>query len=182
MFFNTWYDVWRVMVVGVLVYVALVTLLRISGKRTLAKMNAFDLVVTVALGSTLASALLSKQVSVAEGVTGLAVLIVLQYAIAWLSVRVGWFRRAVRSEPALLLYRGEFLSAVMKRQRVSEQEVRQAIRTNGAAKIEDVEAVVLETDGTFSVLGSIGAEKPTALADVAGRHEGLKSWLAQPRS
>ena len=53
MFFNSWYDLFRVVVVGTLAYAALMVILRTSGKRTLAKLNAFDFIVTVALGSTL---------------------------------------------------------------------------------------------------------------------------------
>ena len=55
MFFDSWTALGRVLLVGTLAYVALVAILRISGKRTLTKLNAFDLVVTVALGSTLAT-------------------------------------------------------------------------------------------------------------------------------
>ncbi len=75
MFFQNWSGLLRTVVVGVLAYVALVALLRVSGKRTLSKMNAFDFVVMVALGSTLATILLSKNVALAEGVVAFAVLI-----------------------------------------------------------------------------------------------------------
>ena len=85
--FHTWAALGRVLVIGPLAYLALVLLLRISGKRTLTKLNAFDLVVTVALGSTLATILLSKSVSLTEGVLALALLIALQFAITWTSVR-----------------------------------------------------------------------------------------------
>lgn len=67
---------------GVLAYVALVVLLRVSGKRTLSKMNAFDLVVTVALGSTLATVLMAKDVALAEGVFAFALLIGLQLFVS----------------------------------------------------------------------------------------------------
>jgi uncharacterized membrane protein YcaP (DUF421 family) len=87
MFFDTWSGLGRVLIVGTLAYVALVFLLRISGKRTLTKFNVFDLVVTVALGSTLATVLLSTSVPLAEGILALGLLIALQYAITWLSVR-----------------------------------------------------------------------------------------------
>ncbi len=66
-FFDSWSAMGRTVVVGVLAYLALVLLLRVSGKRTLSKMNAFDLVVTVALGSTLATVLLSTSVALARG-------------------------------------------------------------------------------------------------------------------
>lgn len=78
MFWDGWYDLARVAVVGRAGYLALIALLRISGKRTLAKLNAFDFVVTVALGSTLATVLLTSTVSLAEGVTALGLLVGLQ--------------------------------------------------------------------------------------------------------
>lgn len=76
----------RVLLVGVAAYAGLV-LLRVSGKRTLTKMNAFDLVVTVALGSTLATVQLTKSVALADGLAAFALLIFLQYGLMWLSVR-----------------------------------------------------------------------------------------------
>lgn len=60
MFFDSWATLFRTFLVGVMAYVILAAFLRVSGKRTLSKMNAFDLIVTVALGSTLATVLLSK--------------------------------------------------------------------------------------------------------------------------
>src|SRR5690606_31542181 len=102
MFFSSWTDLARVLIVGTLAYVALVIMLRVSGKRTLTKLNAFDLIVTIALGSTLATVLLSKDVSLAEGVLALALLIALQWIAAWLSVRSRHVRKLVKSEPRLL--------------------------------------------------------------------------------
>jgi uncharacterized membrane protein YcaP (DUF421 family) len=75
MLFGGWQPLLRTLVVGALAYLVLVSLLRLSGKRTLAKMNAFDFVVTVALGSTLATILLSKSVTLAQGSLALALLI-----------------------------------------------------------------------------------------------------------
>ena len=75
MLFDTWFGLVRIVVVGTAAYAALVLILRVSGKRTLAKLNAFDLVVTVALGSTLATVLLSKSVALAEGLLGFALLV-----------------------------------------------------------------------------------------------------------
>ena len=102
MFFDGWTGLLRVLVVGTLAYAALVLLLRATGKRALSKMNAFDLVVTVALGSTLATVLLSKDVALAEGVLAFALLL-LQFAITWLSVRSEGVQGLVKAEPRLLL-------------------------------------------------------------------------------
>ena len=82
MLFGGWSDVARTLIVGTLAYAALIATLRVSGKRTLAKLNAFDLVVTVALGSTLASVLTSSSVALAQGVTAFVTLIGLQFVVS----------------------------------------------------------------------------------------------------
>ena len=165
-FFESWGGLVRVAVVGTLAYVALVLFLRVSGKRTLSKMNAFDLVVTVALGSTLATILLSKDVALVEGLLALALLIGLQFVITWLSVRSSTVGRLVKSEPVLLLHRGVFLHGQMRRARVVETEIRAAVRQQGIASLEDVQAVVLETDGTFAVVTS-SPLPPSALDELS---------------
>jgi uncharacterized membrane protein YcaP (DUF421 family) len=166
MLFRSWSDVGRVLAMSLLVYPALILVLRVSGKRTLAKMNAFDLVVTVALGSTLATILLSADVSLAEGVMALVLLVGLQLVVAWVSVRVGWLRRTVKASPALLLHRGVLLEDQLRAERVTAGEVRQAVRSQGIGGLELVEAVVLETDGSFSVIPGSQAGSGSALADL----------------
>lgn len=157
MFFNGWHALLRIFVVGICSYIALVVLLRVYGKRSLAKMNAFDFVVTVALGSTLATILLSKDVVLAEGVLAFVLLLSLQFAVTWLSLRVGVVRRLVKSEPRLLFYNGTFMHRAMAQERVAEGEVRSAVREQGLGAMEDVEAVVLETSGTISAIRKANA-------------------------
>lgn len=83
-FYNNWQSLLCILVIGVLAYTGLIILLRVSGKRTLTKMNAFDFVVTVALGSTLATVLLSKDVTLIDGIVAFCVLIFLQYMVIYL--------------------------------------------------------------------------------------------------
>lgn len=154
LFFHGWDAVRRTLVIGVLAYVALVALLRVSGKRTLSKMNAFDFVVTVALGSTLATILLDSNVSLVEGSVALALLIALQFAVTWSSVRWGWLKRAVTGEPTMLLHRGDLLTGAMRRARVTEEEIHAAVRQAGFGALVGIDAVVLETDGTISVIAA----------------------------
>jgi uncharacterized membrane protein YcaP (DUF421 family) len=156
MFFDSASDLLRVIVVGSLAYVSLIALLRISGKRTLSKMNAFDLVVTVALGSTLATVLLSKDVSLAEGILAFGLLVFLQFLVSWTSVRSKRIESWVKAEPRLLFRDGEFLTRAMKAERVTADEVLAAIRQNGPGNPDLVQAVVLETDGSMSVTPARG--------------------------
>lgn len=152
MFFDNWSGLLRVVVVGTLAYAALVALLRVSGKRTLSKLNAFDLVVTVALGSTLATVLLSKSVALAEGLVAFALLVGLQWAVATLSVRSPRFSELVKAEPKLLLHRGRFLDGALRDERIKREEVLAALRSSGVADAAGVAAVVLETDGSLNVI------------------------------
>ena len=165
-FFTNWSSLVRVLVIGVLAYTSLILLLRASGKRTLTKMNAFDFIVTVALGSTLASVLLSKSVALADGLLAFAVLIGLQFVITWLSVRVRAVSRLVKAEPTLLIYQGEFLHAAMRAQRVTEHELLAALRQSSVPTVREAAAVVLENDGSFSVLKQTQDGPASTLDDV----------------
>jgi uncharacterized membrane protein YcaP (DUF421 family) len=152
MFFDDWFGIVRTLVVGACAYLLVLLLHRISGKRTLSKLNAFDLVVTVSLGSTLATVLLSESVALAEGAAALILLIGLQFVVTWLSVRSKTFSRIIKSEPTLLVRQGELLPEAMKSERVVEAEIRQAVRRAGLPGIKQASAVILETDGSFSVI------------------------------
>ena len=152
MLFESWESLLRVLVVGGSAYVAFVVMLRLSGKRTLSKMNAFDLVVTVALGSTLATVLLDRSVPLADGVLALGLLVFLQYAITWTSVRSDRFQDLVKAAPTTLVRDGDFLEDNMRAQRVTREEIEAALRQHGVAAVDRARSVTLETDGSLSVV------------------------------
>jgi len=154
--FDGWSGLARIVVVGLAAYVLLVAMLRVSGKRTLSKMNAFDLIVTVALGSTLASVLLDRNVPLADGILALLLLIALQFAVAWFSVRSKSFQNLVKGEPSLLVRDGSYLDDTMHQQRVTREEVQAALREHGLVDIRHAAFVILETDGTISVIAKTG--------------------------
>jgi uncharacterized membrane protein YcaP (DUF421 family) len=153
MLFDDFSGLLRILFVGIVAYAALVTFLRISGKRTLSKMNAFDLVVTVALGSTLATVVLSKDVPLAEGLLALALLIALQWVVAWGSTRSQRISELVKSEPQILYHHGKMIETALQRERVTPEEIAAAARGSGYGELDEVETVLLETDGSFSVIG-----------------------------
>lgn len=156
MFFSGWENPARIFIVGALTYIGLVVFLRISGKRTLSSMNAFDFIVTVAFGSTLATTVLPSKPTLADGLTALALLIVLQFIVAWIEIRSPGFHRIVTSHPTIVFYRGAFIEEKMRRERVEHGEILAMIRRSGILDLESVEAVILETDGSFSVLSRPG--------------------------
>jgi uncharacterized membrane protein YcaP (DUF421 family) len=155
MFFDDGYGLLRILVVAPLAYLAVVVMLRVSGKRTLSKMNSFDFIVTVALGSVLASTIMTETVALLEGILGMGLLVLLQYVITWLSVRSDRFSSLIKAEPSLLYHDGHYIASQMKHSRITETEVQAAIRERGNGSMDDVAAVVLETDGTFTVITSV---------------------------
>lgn len=154
-FFDSWESIFRTVVISILAYVLLILLLRVSGKRTLSKMNAFDFIVTIALGSTLATVMLSKDVALIDGVLAFFLLIFLQYIITFLSARYKTISNLVKSTPALLVYKGEMLRQVMKKERIAEDEIYAILRQKGLGSIEEADAIVLETDGSLTVIKQV---------------------------
>lgn len=168
MWFDTWSDLLRVVLVGTAAYAWLVLVLRTSGKRTLAKLNAFDLVVTVALGSTLATILLSTDVSWSEGALALVLLAGLQLLVATTTSRLPGGRSFVTARPTLVLRDGVPDRAAMRGQRLTEGELRQAVRASGVGDLSRVAIAVLESDGSLSVIGRDEAGDLSAAVDVGG--------------
>lgn len=167
MFLGSGDALFRTVVVGVLSYAALIFLLRLSGNRTLSKMNAFDLVITVALGSTLASALTSQDVALVQALASFALLIGLQYLVARLSVASKKFRTLVRSEPVVLLRKGEIFESALRKARLTKEELEQGARNAGASGLETIDAILLETDGSLSIIQQAGPAR-SAIRSVSG--------------
>lgn len=169
MWFDSWSDVLRVVVVGIAAYVVVILAVRVSGKRALAQLNAFDFVVTVALGSVLATILLSSDVAFAEGLVAIVLLLGLQVVVALLVRASGGFRRLVTARPALLASDGAIHPEALRRSRVTREDVLHAVRKSGAGDMTSVGAVILESDGTLSVISADRVGDRSALADVPSR-------------
>jgi len=150
--FDGWSGVLRILIIAPAAYAALVLILRLSGKRTLSKLNAFDLIITIAIGSTLASIITSRSLALVEGLTALFLLVAMQFIVTAASVRLNVVDRMIQAEPSLLLRDGRLLTEAMRRQRVTEGEIQAAARAAGVERFEDLEAVFLETDGSLTAL------------------------------
>lgn len=164
--FNNWGSILRVICLTPLAYVAMVILLRISGKRTLSKMNAFDFVVTIALGSVLASVALNKSIPLADGITAFIVFIGLQFLFTWLSVRIKPFKTIITSKPALIFYKGNFNYPAMKKERITVEEVYSGARQNGFSTLNNIDIIILETTGDIAIIEKITTQEETTLKDV----------------
>ncbi len=162
-FFDNWQALFRTGLISVLAYVSLIVLLRLFGKRTLSKMNAFDLVVTVALGSSLATILLNKDVTLAQGVLALALLIGMQFVVTWSSLRFPWVRKLATGEPTMLLYQGTLLPVALRWTRVTKKRCEPRFGSQEWRRWMRSRRMVLETDGSFSVVRSGGGSGESSL-------------------
>lgn len=145
--FNDWNSLFRVLIIGVCAYIGLIVILRISGNRTLSKMNSYDFIITIALGSTFASAILDKNVALADALLAFTVLAGLQFITTWLSVRSATVDRLVKADPVLLFWNGQYLTHAMKRAHVTHEEVQAGMRQQGFGSMDEVGSVVLEANG-----------------------------------
>lgn len=162
LFFSGWGPLGATVVKGLIIYVTLIILLRITGKRSLSKFNIFDFIITIALGSIFASTLTTNDLALAQSVTAIVVLLGAQFVVSRLAMRSDRFERIIKSDPALLFYGGEYVADTMRAERVTKREILQAVRNSGASSLDGVQAVVLETDGTISVIATSEDAPPPA--------------------
>jgi len=169
--FNSWDRVQSILLSGLAVYIGVIILVRISGKRTTSQMNNFDWIITVALGGLISSGILLKEVSVVDAMVAASWLVFLQWIMTWLVIRSEGLRHLVKAQPALLVTDGAFIQSNMTSERVSADEVMAALRENGLHELKQAKWVILETDASFSVVAdnSERPDNPQILNNVGGR-------------
>jgi uncharacterized membrane protein YcaP (DUF421 family) len=152
MFFHSWSDVGRIAVVAAMLFVVVVAVLRLAGQQALAQMSGFDVIVTVTLGSIVASAILTPSLTVADALVAVITLLALQRFTRWVQSRWLPAHHAVREAPRVVLWDGQLLEDRLRDAKVSGDEVRAAVRKSGFRSLSEVRAVVLENDGQWSVV------------------------------
>jgi uncharacterized membrane protein YcaP (DUF421 family) len=157
MFFHSWSDVGRAVVVSASVFVLIVAMLRLVGQQALAKMSGFDVVFTVTLGSVIATVAVTRGITVSEAVAALATLLLLQEITRKLQSRYLVVHHLVREAPRVLLWDGQLLEDRLRGTGVSADEIRAAVRKAGLCSLSDVRIVVLENDGEWSVVAKASA-------------------------
>jgi len=133
------------------IYLAIILFTRIAGKRSFSKMSSFDFAMTVAIGSILASTILSKSVSLLQGIVGLAAVYVLQITAAMLR-RYKFIQKAIDNKPLLLMFGQQILHENLKKARVTESDLKGKLREANVIQLSQVKAVIFESTGDISVL------------------------------
>jgi uncharacterized membrane protein YcaP (DUF421 family)/sugar lactone lactonase YvrE len=174
LFFESWSGLGRVALIGTVSYLILITLLRFTGKKTITKMNIFDFVFVVALGDVFANGITENQIPYVESLGAILTLVLLRILLQTLAKKSERFESILNGSPLLLFRDGEFLEDAMQSEDVTREEILNAVRQMHKHSLDDVEAVVIETDGTFSVIEKADHPVPASastLADVLGARE-----------
>lgn len=151
-FFDGWPGIVRVLLTAPILYVMVIVFVRVSGKRSTSQLNNFDWVLTVAMGSMVASPILLDNVVLTETLTGIGLLLLLQFFVTKLSRHHAGFERLVKTSPAIVVFDGVYQDRVMDRERITRAEVMASLRQNGLSKVEQAALVILESDAHLSVL------------------------------
>ena len=150
--FNTsWETVMLISASALGIYIAVIVLTRIIGKRSFSKMSSFDFAMTVAVGSIVATTILSSSVKMIEGIVGLAVVYLLQISVA-LARRNKTVQSLVDNSPLLLMDGDKIIDANLRKARVTESDLRSKLREANVTELSQVKAVIFETTGDISVL------------------------------
>ena len=151
-FLTTLPDLLAVILSTLGIFVTLIVLTRLIGLRSFSKMSSFDFALTVAIGSIIASTILTKSPPLIQAMTALATVYVVQFSVSWLRKRTSWLSRLDDNEPLLLMAGSEMLHDNLEEARVTEDDVWAKLREANVLHPGQVRAVVFETTGDISVL------------------------------
>ncbi|MDP9265251.1 MAG: DUF421 domain-containing protein [Chloroflexota bacterium] len=143
---------WEIVLRTAIVYIVVLALLRLSGKRELGQMTTFDLVVILVIANAVQNAMTGGDNSLLGGVLAASTLVAMNLTVARVERRVPAFARIVAGEPTLLAHDGKVIEAHLKRENVTREEVEMAAREHGADGLRDVTAAILEIDGSISII------------------------------
>jgi uncharacterized membrane protein YcaP (DUF421 family) len=133
------------------IYTAIIIFTRLAGKRSFSKMSSFDFAMTVAVGSMIATTVLSKSVSLWEGIIGLGAVYILQISVALLR-QFKIIHKMVDNTPLLLMDGERILHDNLKKARVSESDLRSKLREANVIRLKEIRAVIFEATGDISVM------------------------------
>lgn len=150
-FVMDWQEGVAIAITGIVLCFGLILFTRLMGLRSFAKLTSYDFAMTVAVGSILASTVLSKSPSLSKGLLAIAVLFILQGSVSFLCRKVKPFKKAVDNEPIVLMAHGEYYWDNIAEASLSKHDIGTVLRKNGIKSKSQVFALVMETTGDMSV-------------------------------
>ena len=152
---------WELILRGLIVYVFLIVLLRVTGKRQVGQLAPFDLVLLLVLSNAVQNAMTGGDNSVLGGLISASVLVVLNYAAGLLTYRSKKLESLVEGRPEVLVHNGKVFTDVLEREKLTHHELNAALREAGIACVEQVHYAILENNGTISVQPKKGPAAPS---------------------
>ena len=149
---SNWKTLPKILVSTVLLFSILVVWIRISGLRSFAKMSSIDFASTIAIGSVLASTILSETPSFVQGGLAIAFILLFQSVYSKLTLKFKWFDKLVSNKPLLLMEGERICYENLHATNLSEKDLMAKLREANIIQLSEVKAVVLETTGDVSVL------------------------------
>jgi len=134
------------------IYLVVLTGVRLSGKREVGQMTPFDLTLLLLISNAVQNAMTGPDTSLLGGVVAAATLLILNYFVAEVSGANRRFRKFVQGQPSLMVHDGEAIAAHMAKEHISMDELQRTMREHGIATLKDVALAVLEVDGSISFL------------------------------
>jgi len=147
-------DILGVVIRTISVYLVIVLLLILLGKKELSQINITDLVFILLISNAVQNAMVGSNSSLLGGLAAALVLFVLNYTFRLLNFKFKFFRKMVEGEPKLLVYEGKIQDKNMHTEKITYDELIAAAREHGVSKIEDVELAMLEIDGNISIVSN----------------------------
>lgn len=152
LFFDNIDKLGRIVLTAIMVYVLIILVTKVSGKRSTSQLNNFDWVVTVMIGSLGASTILLEEIPFIEGGASIATLYLLQFLVTKYASISPQFSSVILSEPRIVFYQGQYLDEAMRAERLTRQELECAMRTEGISSLNEIEAIVFESDAKLTII------------------------------
>jgi len=166
----------------VLVYLFLIVGFRLAGKRELAQLNPFDLVVLLTISNTVQNAIIGNDNSLLGGLVGAATLLVVNWLVVRWTFNHPRVERLVEGTPAVLVDRGVVHPEALARELVTVDELRTAARRHGLLSLDDAERVVLETGGTLTFVPKAETTRVRRHEEILARLDAIQAQVAALRS
>lgn len=142
---------WELIVRGVVVYVFLIVLLRLTGKRQVGQLAPFDLVLLLVLSNAVQNSMNAGDNSLVGGLVSATTLVTANWLVSIATYRSKRLAAAIEGRPQLLVHNGKLYEDVLSGAKLTHHELNAALRQGGCSCIEDVHTAVLENNGTISV-------------------------------
>jgi len=150
--FNTWQGIIRITITSIVFYFLLIFILKFLGNRSIGNFSVYDFVATLTIGSVVSSTLVFREITFLNGLLAVVIFLLLQYSVSRLISKWPGLNRLLNPSPKVVFFKGKFMKQNMKKARINRDEIYAAIRLQTNRTSDQIYAVILETNGSLSVV------------------------------